>query len=305
MALDRDRDLLGPSGQPTRCPHPARLLQRQPRYPEGGEATMKTKTHQVVQPVVRQLSLRLIVAGGCHVVGFPFSENNSFSCLLAARLREKYSSVELRTIAYVKMTEPGKVTEALRLDENREARTIIVLQLGNFEYTAYLTSLLPARLKGSVRLDSLEMAMADPLPAQSVYPERSESFAYFVAKSFLKIPLYLLNRQTGSADALHEANLRAFLQKLPNDALILLLPPLPSLDLATRFLRRRAGPTFVRAATGLYVTLVEPFSRSDYGVFGSVSKFYYDSIHLNTKGHFHIAQALERYIDDYCLKVEN
>lgn len=241
-------------------------------------------------------NIELIVVGGCHVIGYPFDSTKSFSSRLAELLRCKSPAVVLRTVPYVKLTDVEKLmNEIATANDGRTKTSVLVLQLGNFEFTAYIERLLPAWITkhGVARIES---AVDQRVGGEAVSTYRSKAFVYFVTKALLKLPIYWANVCLRGADRKHEKDLASLMARLPKTLSTIVMSPLPCLDFSSQLMRRRARRMFRAVALHESLLFYDPYeARPDDGSVSSW-KYYFDSIHLNVRGHQRIADDLYNII---------
>jgi len=77
------------------------------------------------------MTLRVLVAGGCHVAGYPIGEEHSFVHVLEHGLASQGVLVESKSVAYLPVTHVDRATEAVR----SFTPDVTILQLGNYETT--------------------------------------------------------------------------------------------------------------------------------------------------------------------------
>lgn len=244
----------------------------------------------IVTTLKSENKIHLIVAGGCQVVGYPFDSTNSFSERIRCRLLTACGCIDLTCVPHVKLTDSAKVLRAVCDETRRNHIKVIVLQLGNYEFTAYLRRMLPFEsffrsVKGLLRRDktggqkqvSEEIAAADR--------PRSPSWNFFVLKSYLKLPIYLMRRGLSGKDSMYAAQFREFVETMPKDCTVVLLLPLPCLDVSTFRFRKRGAMMFKENLNNLNAIVYDPYVPYGNGERLSDLRYYFDSIHINVAGH--------------------
>lgn len=131
--------------------------------------------------------VEIVVLGGCHVVGYPIGNNEAFPTLLGDLLQGKI----VRQVPYLKFTHLPE--QLLLLTELRPSH--VVLQLGNYEFTASLRGLL--QQYGYRMADSKKPAAQATLAAQQAANEsllaRAIRYVRVVLVGLLTVLLWLFS----------------------------------------------------------------------------------------------------------------
>lgn len=230
-------------------------------------------------------SIRILFAGGCHVVGYPVGEAASFPEIVRRRLEASGISLELRKLAYLKLTHAAKLEAAC----SDCAPDLLVLQLGHFELSRplsqYLRSILPfgRRNAAGTRSESPVYLVGHG------WPFRIRAAAKEAIDSILGHPLVDF--------AQFESQLNALLQQAERWAPpeVILLSPLPCVDPLSMYYRRRATAIMRRVAARHGTQFLDLMSSfSDCGV-GPEAHFF-DAVHLGAHGHRVIGAAIAEHL---------
>jgi hypothetical protein len=170
--------------------------------------------------------VEIVVLGGCHVVGYPIGNNEAFPTLLGDLLQGKI----VRQVPYLKFTH---LPEQLPLlTELRPSH--VVLQLGNYEFTASLRGLLQQygyRISASKKPIS-DAALVAQQAAHESLPARAIRYARVVLLGLLTVLLWLFSTQ-------HRRSFRvlnAYIKTHP-DIKFVFLSPFPCLQPADNAIR--------------------------------------------------------------------
>jgi lysophospholipase L1-like esterase len=225
--------------------------------------------------------LRILVAGGCHVLGYPIGDDHSFPVLLRRKLSSAGVMAEIAILPYVKLSHHGKV--AAKCEEFEP--DVLILQLGHFEMSRGLEDYLKPFLG---------------IPARQGEPKVRPNFVRNRTRLYLK---GLFKR---SLDALlrHplldlkdiEQSFRSFFDGIRSrrPRLVILLSPLPCPDPLLRYYRQSALPMFQRVANehGCEFADVLTGAPSIWQQRCGADGYYWDGMHLSSRGHEAVANAL-------------
>lgn len=226
------------------------------------------------------MKLRMLVAGGCHVAGYPIGEEYSFvnvaKHILAAR------KVEAQTITMGRTP----VTHATRLAEAIETHRpdVLVLQLGNYETTATFKQYFRRVLGLTKKVDSNVSTLA----ADAEFPGEVKWRLKCRVKLWMDL---LLRHQLVQVPAVARLLAMTFdhvaLTRVPH---VIVLSPLPCADpLYMRYRRELAG-LFERESAARNFTYVDLLETP------GEAKFFADATHLNRKGQHWVGQAVARAV---------
>jgi hypothetical protein len=232
--------------------------------------------------------VRILIAGGCHVVGFPKGEGKSLTGLLEAQLKARGLSVEILGLPYVKLTHAKKVM-TLCADFNPD---VLVLQIGHFELSqtlsAYLRGILDGQESGNKGSGSSE------LTGEVGYA------GLFYMRAALKLCIDWCLRHPLVDFTLFREQLRQFLSAMADRPLPLtvLLSPLPCADPLFMAYRRRAGSILKRAAKdhhSVFLDLLPTLPPGRQRRFG-LDELSYNGSHLGREGLRAVSKPLVEYL---------
>lgn len=259
----------GCSPDASRCPEPQDL----------GTQAMPPANHR------DRGALRILFAGGCHVLGYPLGEDASFPDVVKRRLRQHGTLAELHRLPYMKLTHAGKLQAACAACRP----DVLVLQLGHFELSRplsqYLRSLLRFGCGGAAK------SGAEP-PARLVRHAHIFQARAGMKRAFdwvLGHPLVDFARFEGQLN-----DLLSHTQRWGPPAVVL-LSPLPCADPLSMYYRRRAASIMQRSAHihGFqFLNLVSLIPALSFGA----SEDFFDAIHLGGRGHVRVGEAVSTFI---------
>lgn len=228
-------------------------------------------------------NLEMVVLGGCHIIGWPNSKTRAFPALLG----ELVNADVVALIPHLKLTQLAEKLAVV--DELRP--THVVLQLGNYEFTGYLKSLLHQfsrvfdaqfveqnLVKYAEEAASAASAAGTPPPAG-----RPAYYARVAAASLLISASWLFSRQYRAGFRA----LRACVQRHPNTEFIF-LSPLPCLPPADSALRRFGG-WLLRHRLPRQPNV---HWLNSHRLLPASRKVFADQAHLNDRGHQVLAHGL-------------
>lgn len=235
----------------------------------------------------RDGAIRILVAGGCHVVGFPAGVGDALTGILERELSERGVSIQTLGVPYVKLTHVDKV-----LTQCRSFRPdVIVLQLGHFELSRTLGTHLRKVLNR--RPDSKEGTPTDLTG--------SVDNAYlFHARGVLKMCLDWFLRHPLVDFALLHSQLNQFLTSLRQGQCleILLLSPLPCADPLFMSYRMSASRIFEQVARSHDCAFMDLTRTLPPGLqlrFG-LNELSYNGSHLGREGLRMVSKPLADYL---------
>jgi lysophospholipase L1-like esterase len=235
-------------------------------------------------------SVRILVAGACHVDGYRVGREAGFPACLQDRLRRRNWAVEMKTMSLISIKELSLVADVCKASRP----DVLILQLGNFESVQLFqkaTSRLGLRkVKHGLRRHPPKIADVPEYDDQAV-PVGSApvGFGTRLIMTAKDLADTVLGRCLLDSSAL-EATLRrglALLAPLPISATVM-LSPLPCLDPMTLRYRRQVGKVMKRCANvvaAAYVDLLD-------GTWSSPA-LHWDHTHLGTAGHRRLAEDLD------------
>ena len=231
----------------------------------------------------RNETVKILFAGGCHVLDFIVGEKDSFPAYAAERLSEMGIESEIYRLPHVKLSHRQKLANACM-----EIRPeILVLQLGHFELSQSLAQYFKKRF-GYRQASGSSDSTASPSPLPSVKAFRFRARLKWLADCCLGHPLADLDQIDSLLNALLES-----LHRLEIPA-IFLLSPLPCTDRTRLYYRQQARPLFSEAAARHQCEFVDVLPLTDTSPlerFGE-AEFHYDGMHLGKRGHHALGQAV-------------
>ena len=224
----------------------------------------------------------ILFAGGCHVLGFPVGEENSFPTLVQRQLSSDGVCSRVELLPYLLIRQHGRLIEKCR--ETRP--DVLVLQLGHFE----LSRRISIHVRSMCGLSGTSPNSKDSMIQAAV----GDSIALFHLKSRIKWAVDcclghpLVDFQ--SLETLWEQLFERLSEcHVPT---IVLMSPLPCADPTAMYYRKRALPLFERMARQHRAEFVDLLStpRKPQRHYGA-DYLYYDAVHLGIPGQ-HAAAAV-------------
>jgi len=235
-----------------------------------------------------QRPIRMLFAGGCHVVGYPVGAENSFATLVQERLRETGIETEIRRLSHLKITHHSRLFTAIE-----EARPdVLVLQLGHFELSRSLSDYF-RQSSGSGKKSSSSG------PSNGAAAAVANAPLFYLRALFKSVIDRLLGHSVVDLPKFHrELDALAGVLGAMRIPRIVILTPLGCAEPMTRYYRRRSLPFWQEAAGRCGAELLDVFSPAPQGLqrhFG-IPYYYYDSIHLGVAGHHAVARVLFEHL---------
>lgn len=232
-------------------------------------------------------TLRILVAGGCHVVGFPVGVGDSLTGVLENELRDRGFPVQTLGIPYVKLTHVDKVLVQCRSFQP----DVVVLQLGHFELSRTLGTYLRRRFRHG-------QSTADSTPSSMTNDVRNAGLFY--ARAMLRMCADWCLRHPLVDFALVRIQLDQFLASMEQGECpsTILLSPLPCADPLFMSYRRRAGHLFEQVAATHRCSFVDLTRAVPSGLqlrFG-LSERSYNGSHLGSEGIRMVGKTLAEYL---------
>ncbi len=230
-------------------------------------------------------TLRILFAGGCHVLGYPLGEDASFPDVVKRRLRRYGTLAELHRLPYMKLTHAAKLQAACAACRP----DVLVLQLGHFELSRPLSQY----LRSLLRFDRAGAAKSGAEP-----PARLVRHAHiFRAKAGMKRAFDWVLGHPLVDFVRFEAQLNALLAQTQRWAppAVVLLSPLPCADPLSMYYRRHAASIMQQSAHTYGLQFLNLISLLPDLSFGAEEN-YYDAIHLGGRGHNPIGEAVSECI---------
>ncbi len=226
---------------------------------------------------------RILIAGGCHVTGYPFGERDSFSSKLGEMFRSSGSSVGIRTQGLINLRSSANViacAEDFRPD-------ILILQLANYETTPGVRAFIMRRFGAKYRAGSSSSA-TDVSPLDSAF-----SRTKWRVKAYSKSLADTLTRHSLIDTPCVSALVESFLSSVSSMGLssVLVMSPLPCMDPVINSYRRDLCPLFRDLSARFGFSYIDIFDVLDNGATPR-RHFYHDGIHLTRAGHDAVAQAI-------------
>lgn len=238
--------------------------------------------------------IRLLVAGGCHVGGFPAGEASGFVALAAERLRRTWpgSCFEARTLLHVSLASVKTILTACR----QFRPDVLVLQLGHYESSLPLAKrlarLLRVRPVGTGREVSSWTPNYEPNPELCFTETRQRRL-----KSGLKLAidslLRLFGRPAFEVARLEQPAAAIMAQaKAAGVAHVVVLSPFPALDATiARYRREMRDLLLVEAARqGCHFLDCAAIAH------GAPHEYFADDRHLAREGHRRVSLLLAEKI---------
>ncbi|MBL7721850.1 MAG: SGNH/GDSL hydrolase family protein [Chitinophagaceae bacterium] len=230
------------------------------------------------------MSDTMIAIGGCHVAGYKVGEENSFVNVIAKAtgfiLSHRAPQYQI------------KKTTGIREKINSCHPDVVLLQLGNHEFSASLEQIL--KKKDTDTTTQNEYTLPDKKEFSKkplLLPVVSERKAVFFLRNIMTpfIWGYLAYKNFK-----HLKNIRHIIKENPGTRFVI-LSPIPCLNTADNYIRRKAARWFKWTFAGLpNVKFIDLFR------YIAVDKRYFeDPAHLNATGHRILGRIISQYIKPY------
>lgn len=230
------------------------------------------------------MSETMIAIGGCHVAGFKVGEENSFVNVIAKStgfiLTHRAPQYQI------------KKTSGIREKINTCHPDVVLLQLGNHEFSASLEQILKKKDTDTTTQNEYTFPGKKEFSKKSLpLPEVSDRKAGFFLRNLLTpfIWGYLAYKNFK-----HLKNIRHIIKENPGTQFII-LSPIPCLNTADNYVRRKAARWFKWMFAGLpNVKFIDLFR------YIAVDKRYFeDPAHLNATGHRILGRIISQYMKPY------
>ena len=236
--------------------------------------------------------VKILFAGGCHVVGYPMGEAESFPAVVERRLSAIGLAPRIQSVGYLKLSHRRRLLEGLK----GAVPDILVLQFGNPELnkslSEYLLSRLHVRRKAAAGPDSGESnRLSDPESFVS-----SGSYLWNTGKALLDAclghPLIDFDHIAGLWD-----RLLSELKTCPVRRTVL-LSPFPCPDPLVMHYRRRGSACFREAANRWNCDFIDVVDAIPIGRREAFSRDYYrDVFHLGASGQEAVGDAVAIHLE--------
>lgn len=236
---------------------------------------------------------KLVVIGGCHVVGYLVGQENGFVQHLARQMQAS----AVQALPHVGIKKVDTVAASLQHSRAR----FVVLQLGNFEFSASWKQLLqstlglPKFLRRSFKSETSEVAASEltgisteasgPAAAATVTPAVALSLSDWI-RVIVGGLLYVVSWLVFRKYQKQFTELNSLIEQHPRVTFVC-LSPFPALATAHNRLRRLGGWLLRRRVTQTpnlhWVDTFDTLNRED---------LFLDGIHLNQQGHRVLAEQI-------------
>ena len=228
------------------------------------------------------MKINLLVAGGCHVTGYPIGDENSFANIAGDMLGRSGSQVKSTKLSHVTLAHKEKLIGAVIAT----APTVLVLQLGNYETTVTFRQYFRDRL-GRPKGKSSDLNRK--LDAESCF-HRSTSWRLkctikMLCDRLLRHPLLNMSKLAGSLSGLFGELSTLDLEQ------VIVLSPLPCADPLYMSYRVRLASIMKDEAEKQGFEYIDVLDRMSYR-----HDIFADPTHLNRSGHEMIASVIAQAI---------
>ncbi|MBC9909142.1 SGNH/GDSL hydrolase family protein [Chitinophaga varians] len=239
-------------------------------------------------------NIKVLAIGGCHIAGYGLpNQKDNFVDVLISAVNSEEITFEKKTQEYVALKNFRQKTDNI----HEFAPHILLIQLGNHEFTFSLKKELFSSLKLKKKKKVVRETSADTPPAAKAGMVSRPQYLKVVVKSWFKLAFDTLVSVTEKKLQVRKAELRQFIELL--DQLnydIILLSPFPVLDKFDQKTRRSASKVIehheFRNKKIRYINThaLVPQKRT----------YFQDPIHLNKEGHLRIANKLQSVFNELC-----
>ena len=229
--------------------------------------------------------VRILYAGGCHIVGYPVGPEHAFPLVVARQLEASGIASESHLLPYVALHQFKKAIEAC----GRFRPDILVLQLGNYELGSELGQYLLSRLGCKRKRKSSSSSAGGPIANRPRYSTRARVKQWIdqcLGHPLVDFPVVSARFEEFLAATAHSG------------CQVVLTTPTPCADATARYYRLRALPILEAAAARhncLYVDLMALGCAVKQQSLGR-DLFFADAIHLGIAGQAAVGQALAVHI---------
>jgi hypothetical protein len=255
-------------------------------HPAGGSGAKVTLARE--QPPARipsSSAMKVLIAGGCQVTGFPVGQENSFPHLIRARLARAGVAIDCRAIPYLAFARFSRLAAECR----QWKPDTLVLQVGHYEMTPgrRIRKLVPALSRRRKR--PVPGATPDRMPVR-VFSRRSLEARLWLG---LRSLADLLSASSLVDMAQFQRELEAFFAKVSTLDVenVIVLGPLPCADRLSMRYRLRAEPMYRELAARhgfVYMDLMDLEPPSSDDSFAPAA-FFSDYYHLGAAGQQKVA----------------
>jgi hypothetical protein len=217
----------------------------------------------------------MLFAGGCHVNGYPFKRDDSFSVKVVDHLVEEGYQVSVETLGPLKLSHVAELEDAVE----RVRPGALLLQLGNFETTRALSDWISLAVTGKLRHRSMSSASChSPFATPSGRLKwRARAFIKLKVDTLLRSPL-VDGRSIYTEAKCLVSRIAALV-----DGSVFLVGPLPCADPTILRYRERHVAAFSTVAAEVGVPFLDPIGQ--WVRAGRPIEIFHDSTHLNCAGH--------------------
>lgn len=233
--------------------------------------------------------LKFLVVGGCHIDGYPVGKSNGFVEIAANIIGAAVDKIEV--VSSINLNNVGRVGESCANFRPH----ILILQMGHFETTKHVR-----RGPGS-RTTTTEWNSSRNAAAQyEIFTSRPNTL-YWEFKNLVK---HQFSRMRGTA-VIDVSDIRRKLEVFCDEIVsfniphVILLSPLPCADRVSLGYRLKLSDSFREIAMKsgfVYLDVMKSLLMLANG-----KDIYYDSIHLNKKGHALLGQMVAKCLMDSTL----
>lgn len=239
------------------------------------------------------MHLKILVGGGCHILGFPIGEELGFVHTAIQRIVGNGITCELKRVNHLLYSKPHSMVAALK----DFAPDVVLLQIGNYESLPKMKQWLMRRLHMTSRY-TRQSGSGDrnwtPLPDVTLRP----SLAWWTKIVTKQVVDNVLGHpfldEFAERDRLQKFAGLIATHRIP---CVILLSPLPCADPTVMQYRRRLGQIFSQVAEFHGFTYVDVMDKL-VSLVDERRKFaiYADQIHLNAVGHQLLGAIVEQTI---------
>lgn len=232
------------------------------------------------------MSLRILVAGGCHVVGYPIGKEHSFANVMADRLLLSGVDTQIESVAFLPITHLRRMAEAIQSTKP----DVTILQLGNYETT--VTYRQYVRRKLGLKKEKASSAHSH-LPPDRTF-RRTQLWKM---KCAIKLAADTLLRHDLVDFEEMESKFTAFFDVVQKEAMgeVIVLAPLPCADpLYVRY-RDRFSVMMQRLASARGFRYISAPLGDENG-----DAYYVDATHLNARGQALLGNMLAAVVGSVC-----
>ncbi|MDR9900964.1 GDSL-type esterase/lipase family protein [Aetokthonos hydrillicola Thurmond2011] len=221
--------------------------------------------------------VRLMFAGGCHVLGYPVGERNGFPAEIKRLFLSANAKAVYHCVGYLKLTHFNR----LNFEIQQFQPDVLILQIGHYELTKKMLD---------VGLSSRSRKSTTIAPHPPRFATTKERLAWRV-RSLLKLVIHLTFSRFRVDHLAFKAELEQFLGSIEMAGpRVVILSPFPAADPVVTKIRMDVLEVFRSSASAHNMFFVDIAKTESFVKAGFAP--YYDGIHLNAEGHRRIAKAL-------------